>query len=237
MTTNNSFYTIHSLSDYLDDEENLIEFFKTFKCKNNDVEDFLKDKAIKKEKIGSSRTYLFLDKKLLDMGILKIYAFISITMNSLKIKNLTFSKRKKLFGQSIDGLKAIEYVPSYLIGQLGRCDSCSSQYLSGKTILNDTFLILRDIHKLIGGDNIVVECEDNENLCKFYESNGFTKIEIDSVKKKPYEYSNDENSDIKLYEPLTGFPKNRVFQIQISFAPKLLTYIARLSKLKFESEN
>lgn len=72
----------------------------------------------------------------------------------------------------------------YLLGQLGRNDLYSNFDLSGSDILKEVDSIFLEINKLIAGKVILVECQNNEQLKKFYEQNKFIYLQNHSEKKK-----------------------------------------------------
>lgn len=83
------------------------------------------------------------------------------------------------------GRDTLKSVPAYLIGQLGRCDSYSSQQLSGNTILNECYNVISLASMIVGGNLIVLECREGM-FSKVYEKLGFKKL---------YASLNEENLD------------------------------------------
>lgn len=110
-----------TLSEMLkyDTEENIKKkFLNSFKSlKNNDVEEFLHNKAIEIEKKSISTTHLIFDNK-------KLVGYLSLSNKNLilpkeRIEKLSNSKRKRLLqsGQILENGHLV--VNSYLIGHLG----------------------------------------------------------------------------------------------------------------------
>ena len=152
------------------------ETVSTFLCSREpDVEDFLKTKAAKYEKTSKSRTYLIIDEESLMKKEIRIIAYFTLALKTLSIgSDVSKSKVKKL-----DGLfnKATN-VTAYLIGQLGKNDLYKS-CITGKEIIDYAVNIIVKVHGLIGGRFILVECNDNEKLIKFYNDNSFVYLQKD----------------------------------------------------------
>ena len=88
-------YKFFKLSSFLDDIENkketksqVIKFLKTFKCeKNQDLEIFLKQKALIFEKQKRARTFLFID-----IQTKQVLAYYTISISLLNLANLPIQK-------------------------------------------------------------------------------------------------------------------------------------------------
>ena len=156
-------------------EERTKEILQDYKCeKNKDVEYFIRDKAIEFSKQDISRTYIVMDQyKEKDV----IVGYFAIANKSTIIKKFMLSRTKR---KSI--LKYAEYdneIKGYsialpLIGQIGKnFNNGYDKLISGDVLLKLACNKIKAIQDLIGGRHVFLECEDNENLKEFYESNGF----------------------------------------------------------------
>jgi len=96
------------------------ELLSTFKCNiNPDLEEFLTTptKAIQSEQRDITRTYLYLE---LRNNKLIVVAYFTIAIKILYSEGLSKNLVKKLDG--VD--KNREVIPSYLIAQLGKSNTC-----------------------------------------------------------------------------------------------------------------
>nr|WP_294669014.1 hypothetical protein [uncultured Ruminococcus sp.] len=164
-------------------EDNINNLLNKFSCSQDlDIENFLKEKAIKFERLLKARTYLILNEEELidsnDISNVNIYGYFSIALKVLTIpEECSNSKRKQLDGLSakIHG-KAITSIPCYLIGQLARNSNVPRNILSGEKILEYAYSIILSSSELVGGRIIMVECHDCEKLISFYKENNFSII-------------------------------------------------------------
>ena len=171
------------------------EILKEYRCEiNNDVEYFLKEKAIEFSKQDISRTFIVMSQY---KGQDVIAGYFAIANKSTTIKKFILSntKRKKL-------LKYAEYsndIKGYnialpLIGQLGKNYNCGyNKLISGDILLKFACDKIKETQNLIGGRYVFLECEDNKKLREFYESNGFEcfgkrNLEKDERKRNSGEY-------------------------------------------------
>ena len=157
-------------------EEQLIEeSFKKFSCqRESDLENFLLHKAIPYEKTNYGKTYLFIDTDRLKKGNFDIIAYFTIAQKSLDISSLSKKKKRKLLGE-YPGRDSLSSVPTFLIGQLGRCDRYKGDDLTGQQILNETYHAISLAARVVGGNLIVLECREHM-FHKFYEEQGFIKL-------------------------------------------------------------
>lgn len=82
----------------MSDERKTHELISIFVCeKDKDVEVFLKEKAVKFEKLGKSRTFFIYDE---DADIFKILAYFTLSIQVLKIPKemISGNKAKNLMG-------------------------------------------------------------------------------------------------------------------------------------------
>lgn len=145
-----------------------------FECtRNQDVEYFLKNKAINFEKRSTSRTYLILDE---DGQILSYFSlsFKEVTLNTEKVSGTSI---KKLDGFS----KTATTVKAYLIGQIGKNSQIQDNPIRLENIFNEIYNVIAQAQSLIGGRVVILECEDNEKLIALYERHGYKILEIIQV--------------------------------------------------------
>jgi len=154
-----------------EDETDFLKAIEKFKCQDNDVEKFLKEKAVEFDKRNKSRTYLLFDTD--DSDDIVILGYFTVTMKSLKLSPaLSKSKVKK-----IDGFRSdIKETEAVLIGQLGKNQNYKTQ-IDGKTILKTALEIVYANRELVGGRIVFLECANNEKVVKFYEENDFVFLQ------------------------------------------------------------
>ena len=134
----------------------------------------MKDKAIRFEKSDVSRTFLVLDEEELftEEEKFKIIGYFALSLKSIEIpENMGKSKRRKLDGIN----KNCTSIICYLIGQLGK-DDMYGKVIRGKEILNYALESLVNVKSVIGKRVVLVECEKQEKLKKFYQNNEFEYI-------------------------------------------------------------
>jgi hypothetical protein len=153
----------------------IIEAVSRFSCKDRDVEFFLKNKAFEFERRDKSRTYLIHDDEAFSKGDATILAYFTLSLKSLKFRDtLTKSKVKEIDGFS----KAVEGVAIALIGQFGK-DEHEAKEVPGKELLDLCMRVIRQVHTLIGGRYVLIECRDIEKVAEFYRGNGFELLQTD----------------------------------------------------------
>lgn len=157
------------------DIEKLESAFKKFSCQREiDLENFLVQKAIPYEKSNYGKTYLCVDQGCLDDGEFIILAYFTIAHRSVDISKLGTKRKRKVLGD-YPGRDSIKSAPAFLIGQLGRCDICHSDELSGQQLLNECYHAISLAARIIGGNLLVLECREHM-FEKFYEQQGFKKL-------------------------------------------------------------
>lgn len=172
-------YKVIPLGDLLCEdysEEKLINSFKKFSCnRENDLEDFLNNKAILYERTNYGKTHLIIDiDRLKKDDEFVVAAYFTIAQKSIDISALSKNKKRRMLG-SFPGRDSLESVSTYLIGQLGRDDNYSHYQLTGEQILNECYHSISTAARIVGGNLVVLECREHM-LEKFYEPNGFKKL-------------------------------------------------------------
>ena len=171
-------YTVIPLGELLSEEydENILEqAFKKFSCQREpDLENFLMKKAILYGKSDFGKTYLILDTDELKHQNFVIMAYFTISYKGINISNLSNKQRRKMLGM-YPGRDHIDTIGAYLIGQLGRSDSYTSEQLPGYIILSECYHAISIAAKAIGGRMLVLECREGMYE-KFYQKHGFLKF-------------------------------------------------------------
>jgi len=177
-----SLFSLAEIMETTDSNRKIKKLLETFECtKNQDLQEFLHNKALTFEKHLRSRTYLYIDNVSKN-----IVAYFTIAVNTLHTANIS-----KEVIQLLDGYRDdIVTIPCFLIGQLGK----SSEYESlkiGEFVLNDAISIIDESQKSLGGRFILLDAINNKKVLSFYEENAFFAIEDDakseSIKMiKPY---------------------------------------------------
>lgn len=171
-------YNIIPLGEILGKEyeqSKIEECFKKFSCQlETDLENFLIHKAITYENTNYGKTYLFIDEDALQAGEFVVLAYFTIAFTSVDISSLSNKKKRKVLGNypGRDGLKSIT---AYLIGQLGRCDECSKDGLTGEQILDECYHAISLAAKVVGGNMVILECREHMYE-KFYKQKGFQTL-------------------------------------------------------------
>jgi hypothetical protein len=161
-----------SLKELID--RNGLDFFNDaisrFSCKDEDVELFLREKAVDFERRDKSRTYLILDDE--TNTLLGYY--------TLSLKALPFgSGVSKSAIKAVDGFsKDIDAVGIILIGQFGK-DKVSAQDVDGKHLFDICLETVYRAQKIVGGRFVLIECRDLEKVVSFYTRQGFEALQYD----------------------------------------------------------
>ena len=166
------------------DIDMLNHILSSFSCAyDEDIQNFLHNRAIDFENLLKSRTYLVVDEEQFEnpafsLDKLTIYGYISLAVKVFTVPETTSNRQR----QQLDGFSAKEYgkqisnFPCYLIGQLARNSNVPKDTISGAEMLKIANTIIGEAVKLVGGRNILVECRNNEKLIQFYLNNGFYKV-------------------------------------------------------------
>lgn len=163
-------YSSVSLKNLLDEvgRDATKNILSNFSCPLNlDVEQFIRQKAIPYELAGMARTYLIMAQfdTLNPIGICAIY---SITTKSIYInQKMTRSARKLAFGTTYAVGNPVNAI---LIGQLSKnYFNNLNELISGEQIMSIIIDKIKEIDVLIPSVSVYIECEDKEQLKKYYE--------------------------------------------------------------------
>lgn len=164
------------------EEEKVTLFLDKFKCqKDEDIESFLKSKAIEFEHLSKARTYLICDENELEnsnISELMIYGYISVALKILTVPENTSNRvRKKIDGFSAKSRgQVIDDFPCYLIGQLSKNSDVKENELTGKDLLEFANSVIAASINAVGGRYVMIECKNADKLIKFYKENDFHEI-------------------------------------------------------------
>ena len=126
--------------------------------------------AIEYEKRDRCRTYIYVDE-----SIPKVKGFFSIGLKTLQISDgiiLSKTLSRKLGNASDEH----QHIPAFLIGQLGRDSSYDSAEIDGKDMLQDCYDLILAVREIVGGRVVLLDCRNEEKLCRYYEGEGFIDI-------------------------------------------------------------
>ncbi len=150
-------------------EDAVQDILSSFKCeKNSDVESFLHNNALQSEIRSFSRTTLVLDETN-NNDVIGYFTTL--------IKNFDFKEScsKTAIGK-LTGSRSSTAFNCVLIAQLGRSDEYKG-LIPGEVILNLALDNCKKINDLAAVKVACVEYKEHPNLVKFYEYNGFTKLQ------------------------------------------------------------
>lgn len=141
--------------------------------KNEDVQEFIRSKAVEFEQRDLGRTYFIVDEQLtlLEQHI-AILGYFTLAMKSIVFSPEISKELRKKIANDKNALMAT----GYLIGQLGKNDKYR-EYIKGEEILSVAMELISDLHERLGGRFVYVECEDHPKLISFYERNHFKIVQ------------------------------------------------------------
>ena len=166
------------ITNILDDlekkgEEEVRQYLSLFSCPINPaIENFVKNRAIDFSRRKLSVTYLVKNPANGQM-----LGYFALTHKAVLIPSTNLSKtsRKKLERYARLDRATGEYMASaFLIAQFGKNYAVDEGgRISGSELMNIANDILVNIQRQIGGGIIYLDCEDRENLKRFYEDEKF----------------------------------------------------------------
>lgn len=149
-------------------------------CLDEDIENFLREKAIQYVERKWCAVYLLVDEQEFDSGRIQVHAYFTLSH-----KTLIPSKASKTSIKKVSGFKESETVHFVLIGQLGKhIEKMDNQEICGadissREILDKAFEIVRASNELIPCRCVLVECSGNEKVQKVYTDYQFSKFQFD----------------------------------------------------------
>ncbi len=159
----------------------------TFKCPlNNDVETFIRKKAIAFTRQALSRTYLIFDGSSLVGFFALANKFIHIDTAGLSNK---LCSRISRFARSSSQQNTLS-LAAPLIAQIGKNFAVTDNPLKGDDLLSMSCNKVAEAQFILGGKLVYLECDGNPKLQTFYERNGFAvfsrcRADEDRHKSKP----------------------------------------------------
>lgn len=179
-------YVKINLSDLVEKygESRVKAILADFSCPlNNDVQEFLKNKAIEfsKQSIAQTQLIYYIKRDDEDKVIEKyLVGYFSLAQKIINVEKKALSNKlaRRISRYSYyDAEKKSYSLPVILIGQLGKnYNDNSNKLISGKDLLNLAISSITLVQRVIGGKVIFLECEDKPELLKFYEENDFFKF-------------------------------------------------------------
>ena len=166
------------------EDDKLKNLLSSFSCAyDEDIQNFLHNRAIEFERLSKSRTYLIVSEEQLEnpeiaFDEFTIYGYISLAVKVFTVPEETSNRQR----QQLDGFSAKEHgkqisnFPCYLIGQLARNSNVPKDSISGADLLKFAYDMIAISVDAVGGRNILVECHNNKKLLQFYLDNGFNTI-------------------------------------------------------------
>lgn len=171
-----------------EDNDLLTQILSSFSCnQDEDIENFLHNRAVEFEKLSKARTYLICDEDQMSsedfyLDKLTIYGYVAIALKILSVPEDWSNRRRK----ELDGLSAkihgepIKDFSCYLIGQLSRNSNVPHDSISGKDLLQVAYDVIASAVDAVGGRYMMIECREEEKLIEFYSANQFEEIERSS---------------------------------------------------------
>jgi len=159
------------LKDVVGTEKELasINSMSLFSCKDDDVELFLKSKALEYEKRNKSRTYIILDSERLYKNEIIVLGYFTLSLKALTFSNdVSKSKVKNIDGFSKD----IRMTATILIGQFGK-DQNAAKTINGSLLFAECLKVVYSIHNSVGNRIVLLECNNFDKIINFYEKNNF----------------------------------------------------------------
>lgn len=198
MTSNGiSGYKVISLNDLIEQlgEERVDSILSSFSCPlNEDVEQFLRTKAMVFDNQSISRTHLVFASYKKELVLIAYFTLANkyFTVDP-KILSSNLKRRVRKFSQFNSDLKR-DIISAPLIAQLGK--NFTNNYndlITGDELLQIACDEVAEVQLRIGGKIVYLECEDKPCLIEYYERNGFRKfserqLDNDSSKLMKTEY-------------------------------------------------
>lgn len=157
-------------------EATLKEDLSLFRCEvNQEIEKFIREKAIDFAKQKLSITYLINDS---DNGVILGYFTLAHKSVMLNGEGLSKTFQKKLIKYSrLDRDTGNYFVSAFLLAQFGKNSAVETdKRISGKEMMKLANDVLLDVQRRIGGGVLYLDCEDNAKLKDFYVGENFKEF-------------------------------------------------------------
>lgn len=173
----NAYYQVN-LKDFIDElgEEDVKPILFSFSSPfNQDIETFLREKAIEFSRQRLAATYLVFTKFKDNLELVGYYTLSNKTIDIFK-KNLSSKLRGRIkkFAEYNDALKKYT-LSAILIAQLGK--NYTNEYdklITGDELLKMACDRVNEIQIMLSGKVVYLECENVPRLQSFYTENGFS---------------------------------------------------------------
>ena len=168
---------LEDLSEMMDGDK-LQSLISDFSCPmNDDIERFFHDKALAFAQQRLASVYLVFAAD----GDVSVFAgYYALTYKHFyldmdKAAGVSSALRRRILRYAVYNEELGEYIVSApLIGQLGKNYARSAnRFISGDALLRMACDTVAEAQRLIGGRIVYLECEEKQNLLRFYENNGF----------------------------------------------------------------
>lgn len=160
-------------------ENEVKKILSEFSCPlNEDVEYFLKNKAIEFSKQGISSTYIVMALYKGDYVIVGYYTLANkiFCIDKSGVPSNIWRRRIAKFAQFDTTIKRYT-LSAPLIGQLGKNFANSyNTLISGDELLKLALDKVKKMQEIVGGKIVYLECEDKPRLIDFYSENGFVNF-------------------------------------------------------------
>lgn len=149
--------------------ENPTRLLNTFDgSKNQDLEDFIKNKSLDSDLRSSAKTHLLVDNS---QKIPKLIGYFTLAIKPIITDGISKEIIKKIDGFS----KSRKCIYFHLIAQLGLDDKYIGRGI-GDYLLHNAINLIESVNQIIGGRYILVDAFNCEPVIHFYYRNGFTKL-------------------------------------------------------------
>jgi hypothetical protein len=139
-------------------------------ARDKDVEKFITTQAIRYERSGMSRTYLYL---LVDGSKMDIAAYFTLSVTAADYTGVSHNTRKKVLGGT-PGRNTQNHFGGLLIAQLARNDNYYSADISGAEMMRDCEALLEQGRDIVGSRALYLDCR--QALIDFYNSFGYSLL-------------------------------------------------------------
>lgn len=153
-----------------------------FSCDlDNDINNFLQEKAIDFLNRKLCSTYLLLNEEEFHQGKLKIEAYFTLSHKAMLVP----SNISKTIIQEISGFKNKSIIQFVLIGQLGKFikenadGTCEKSQIQLNQILDSAFEVMNEASDIIPVRCVLIECNDFIRTKQIYDKYGFKYIGMD----------------------------------------------------------
>lgn len=165
-------------------EENVLDILSHFSCngKNNEVEEYLKETAIRHTRKNTSITHLVMTP-----DCSECLAYYTLAIKPFAIIADRLSNRQKKEMRDVAKMRKDEsgkdfLISAYLIAQLARNFSVPEKWhVTGRDLFDAIFSQIIGIRRQVGGKVVFVEYEKAKTqLLKFYQDHGFQEFKMPS---------------------------------------------------------